>query len=246
MEIKDSFDEIFQQLDRVLVVLAHPDDIEINCGGLIARLTENGKKVRLVVVTNGGKGMKDKKGLKESTFATKRVAEQMKAGLILGVPKNENFNLQVPDGELESSVENIQQTVYHIREFKPELVITHNPQDFLINFFNKGGWVNHRDHRNTGQIVVDAVYPYSRDRGFFSRQFEVNKLSTHTVRKILLTDSYEKNTIKYFGIDKYMETKKKALQQHLSAFDPNEADDYLEENNIEGRYYEPLGYYEVY
>src|SRR3972149_4485623 len=94
----DAFDEIFGNIKKVLVVLAHPDDMEINCGGLMARLIESRRLLRLVVTTNGGKGTKDK-DLKENDFALLRVQEQIKAGEILGVPQEENFNLQIPDGE---------------------------------------------------------------------------------------------------------------------------------------------------
>lgn len=246
MKIKDSFEGIFSKLNKVLVVLAHPDDIEINCGGLVSRLTSSGKSVRLVVTTNGGRGMKNKKGINEKDFGRERVEEQMKSGEILGVPRRENFNLQIPDGELETTIENIEKVVFHIRQFKPDLVITHNPEDFFIDFNNKSTWVNHRDHRNTGQITIDAIYPYSRNRGFFLEHFEKHNLEVHELTKLLITDSYTKKAVRYFAIDNYLEPKKKALQQHISAFDPSEAGDYVEENKYEDGYFEPFGYYEIY
>ena len=245
VKIKDSFSHIFSKLNRVLVILAHPDDIEINCGGLMARLIDQGKRVRLVVTTNGSKGTKDK-AINEKEFAELRTEEQIKAGEILGISRSENFNLQIPDGELEASLENIEKIVFHIRQFKPDLVITHNPQDTIVDFYEKGKWVNHRDHRNTGLIVLDSVYPYSRDRGFFPHHFKQSKLSGHTVNKLLLTDSYKNTSVKYFAIDNYLDKKKAALQQHLSAFDPADIDGYLEENKFGNHYFEPLGYYEVY
>ncbi|KKS20688.1 MAG: GlcNAc-PI de-N-acetylase family, partial [candidate division WWE3 bacterium GW2011_GWA1_41_8] len=97
--IKDSFSEIFNNVKKVLVVLGHPDDMEIICGGTIARLTSENIQVRLVVTTNGGKGMKDKQGLIENEFAKSRVDEQISAGKILGISEDQNFNLQIPDGE---------------------------------------------------------------------------------------------------------------------------------------------------
>ena len=246
MKIKDSFEEVFKEINKVLIVLAHPDDMEITCGGLIARLVDNKKLVRLVVTTNGGKGMKDKEGLTESEFAKSRVAEQVSAGKILGIKESENYNLGIPDGEIEPSVENIGEIAFHIRQFKPDLVISHNPDPGIVRFFENSAWVNHRDHRNTALITIDAVYPYSRDRGFFTEQFEKDKLEPHVVKQLLLTDSYTSNSIKYFQIDEYLSKKKLALQQHLTAFDPADADDYLEENKFGDNYFEPLGYYKVY
>lgn len=245
MKIKDSFDEIFKDVKKVLVVLAHPDDMEIVCGGIVARLTSDKVQVRLVVTTNGGKGMKDKEGLKENEFAKLRTSEQVKAGGILGIQESQNFNLGIPDGEFETNIENIGKVASHIREFKPDLVITHNPTPDIINFFDKSHWVNHRDHRNTGQVTLDACYPYARDTGFFTEQLE-SGLKPHSVTKVLLADSYTSPSVKYFQIDKFLDKKKKALQQHLTAFDPADADDYIEENKIENGYYEPLGYYKIY
>ena len=111
MAIKDSFLEIFTDVNRVLVVLAHPDDMEVNCGGLISRLIDSGKKVRLIVTTNGGKGTKDKKNINEKKFAGTRVDEQLQAGKILGILQEENFNLQIPDGEVEANLETIEKVV---------------------------------------------------------------------------------------------------------------------------------------
>lgn len=243
--IKDSFSEIFNNVKKILVVLAHPDDMEIVCGGTLARLVDSNIPVRLVVTTNGGKGMKDKRNLVEKDFAATRVREQIRAGNILGVSEDQNFNLQIPDGEFEDSLQNIEKIVFHIREFQPDLIITHNPQSEIINMFNHSFWVNHRDHRNTAKVTLDAVYPYSRDRGFFVEQFDKN-LEACSVTKVLLADSYTKENVKYCRIDDYLDKKRVALQQHVSAFHPDDADDYIEENRIEDAYYEPFGYYQIY
>lgn len=245
MAIKDSYSEIFSDINNVLVVLAHPDDMEVNCGGLMARLCADGKKVRVVITTNGGKGMKDKEGLTEKGFGISRVDEQKRAGEVLGVPASENFNLNLPDGELFHSLDNIEKIVFHIRQFKPDIVITHNPEDMFIHFFERSVWVNHNDHRSTGLVVADAVYPYSRDRGFFPKHFK-DGLSPHIVNKLLIADSYTKGAVKYFAVDDYTEQKKKALQQHVSAFSPDDADGYVEENKFDNGYFEPLAYYKVY
>lgn len=244
--VKDSYSEVFNNLKKVLIVLAHPDDMEIICGGTVARLTNDGVKVRLVVTTNGGKGMKDKKGIEETTFANARIKEQKTAGELVGIEADQNFNLGIPDGELETTVENIGKIVFHIREFKPDLIITHNPTNDIISFFDESFWVNHRDHRNTSQITLDAMYPYSRDRGFFTEHFTKHGLDTHTVKKLLMSDSYSKSNVKYFKVGEFINQKKKALQEHVSAFSPEAADSYIEENKMEDGYFEPMGFYEIY
>jgi len=65
MEIKDSFNDIFGAKNRVMVVVAHPDDNEIICGGIVARLIAEGKQVRLVVMTTGGKGFQNRTDVTE-------------------------------------------------------------------------------------------------------------------------------------------------------------------------------------
>ena len=171
MKITDSFNTVFGDKNRVLVVMAHPDDNEIICGGIVARLLAEGKKVRLVVMTNGGKGFQDRTDVTEQEFAKIRVNEQLSAGKELGLSEGDNFNLDVPDGELENTMENIGKVAFHIRQFKPDIIITQNPFDVINTFSNETHWVNHRDHRSTASIVLDAAYPYSRDRGFFPEHF---------------------------------------------------------------------------
>lgn len=246
MTATDSFHEVFSELNRILIVLAHPDDMEVTCGGLIARLTDEEKKVRLVVATNGGKGTKGKTGINEKDFGDTRVEEQLKAGEILGIPKEENFNLCFPDGELEPNLQTIEKIVFHIRDFKPDIVITHNPEDYIIKYYDKSTWINHKDHKNTAVATIDSIYPCSRDTNFFPNQLSENNLAVHKVFKFLLTDSYTKPELKYFDISKFTEKKKLALQQHSSQFSPEDVDDYVEESKTENGYFEPLAFYTIY
>ena len=98
--------------------------------------------------------------------------------------------------------------VFHIRQFKPDLLITHNPSDELIFRANAGiVGVNHRDHRNTGLITLDADYPYSRDNNFFPEQLK-NGLTRHEVHKILFSDSSLKPYAKHIKLDSFVDRKK--------------------------------------
>ncbi len=240
----DAFDQIFKDKSNILVVTAHPDDNEIICGGIVARLIDEGKKVRLVVMTTGGKGYQDRTDVTEEEFAEIRFKEQIAAGLELGIPETENFNLGIPDGENENSLENIKKLVFHIRQFKPDIIITHNPFDPINSFSEGTSWVNHRDHRATALNVLDAAYPYSRDRGFFPEQFTENNLTPHTVHELMFSDSYTYPDVLYFEITKYMDKKKKALLKHESALTPEAIEEeFLQETNLEpGKNYERLKY----
>lgn len=242
MSIKDSFEDIFQDKSKIMVVVAHPDDNEIICGGIVARLLDEGKKVRLVVMTNGGKGFQNRTDVTESEYAKIRIAEQKEAGKELGLSEDENFNLNISDGELENTIENIEKVVFHIRQFKPELIITQNPFDPINTFSEDVHWVNHRDHRNTASIVLDAVYPYSRDRGFFPEHFSKYNLEPHSVSELMFSDSYSYPDVLYFDITKYFNKKKKALLKHKNAFTAEVIEEeFLEETRLElGKNYERL------
>jgi LmbE family N-acetylglucosaminyl deacetylase len=235
----DSFPEIFSGKSRLLVVLAHPDDAEINAGGTIARCLETRIKVRLVVTTDGGKGTKDKilKPLEFADFARKRKKEQMEGGRELGIELEENFNLDIPDGELEETVENIGQVVYHIRQFKPDLIITHNPEQTLIRTSAGSGWVNHRDHLITGKLVCFAAYPYARDTGFFPEQLQQG-LQPHAVKEMLFVDNFGHPDEIGIDVEKYLEPKRKALAKHITAFSPEDVEDYIGETKRDGGYFE--------
>lgn len=239
--MQDSFDKIFGDKNKVLVVFAHPDDNEIICGGTVARLIDEGKKVRVVIMTNGGKGMRDRTDVDESQFAKIRLEESMKAGLELGLSKEEMFNLNIPDGELEKSIENIEKIVYHIRQFKPNIIITHNPEEHINTFSKNVHWVNHRDHRHTASMVLDAAYPYSRDTAFFPHQLKAG-LAPHSVGQFLLSDSYTHPEAVGFEVSKYLGKRKKALEQHVNGFLRGEVDGYMEEVQRDEGSFEILRY----
>jgi LmbE family N-acetylglucosaminyl deacetylase len=239
---EDSFEKVFANVQRVLVIMAHPDDLELICGGIVARLIKTGRRVRAVVMTNGGKGMQDREDILEKEFGQLRISEQKEAGKALGIPDAEIINLNIPDGEIEASVENIKKIVFHIRDFKPDIVISQNPKEVLVKFSDTSRWVNHRDHRNAGLVTWDAVYPYSRDRGFFPEQFTKDHVSPHTVSFLLYSDAYTDPNVKYFDVTDSVTERKNALLQYRSSLSDQEVNDLMEEIRDGDRYFEPLGY----
>lgn len=238
--IADSYNTVFGQKKRILIVTAHPDDNEVICGGLVARLISDNKEVRLVVTTNGEKGNGDSDFTTEE-FAKIRTAEQMKAAQILGISSHECINLGIADGEIEASIENIKKIVFHIREFKPDIVITHCPDEVINTFSSKENvrWVNHRDHRHTAIITADAVYPYSRDKNFFVDQLQEG-LAPHIVTDMCFSDSYEHALNHYFDVTEFIDKKRLALSACPSVIEPKHVEDYIEETRVGNKYYEQL------
>jgi LmbE family N-acetylglucosaminyl deacetylase len=134
-----------------LVVTPHPDDAEFGTAGTVAKLIKKGKSVVYVVCTNGDKGTDDIK-VNPEELARIREKEQLKAAKVLGV-QEVNF-LRYPDQTLEDTPEFRKKIVEYIRIYRPEIVITADPYRRYI-------W--HRDHRITGRVVLDAIFPYARD-----------------------------------------------------------------------------------
>jgi len=142
-----------EPVERALVVTPHPDDSEFGCAGTTARLVSEGKEVFYVVATSGNKGGRDSDMTADYLLST-RQDEQKKAAALLGV--SEVIFLDFGDGELEDDHAFRRELVYHIRRLKPNIVFTTDP--FRSSFYI------HRDHRITGLVTIDAVFPYARDR----------------------------------------------------------------------------------
>ncbi|MBN1188378.1 MAG: PIG-L family deacetylase [Dehalococcoidales bacterium] len=135
----------------LLVIAPHADDAEFGIAGTVARWAKEGKNVVYVICTNGDKGTSDPFTNTEELART-RIEEQRAAAVVLGV-KDVVF-LGYPDQGLEDTAEFRKELVRQIRTYRPECVATTDPYRRYI-------W--HRDHRITGQVTLDAVYPFARD-----------------------------------------------------------------------------------
>lgn len=124
---------------RVLVFGAHPDDPE-KVGGTMARFVALGHAVRLVSLTNGNAGHFAMGG---GPLAQRRYRETQCAARVIGA---EYVVLDNDDGKLMPTLENREEVIRQIREFRANVVISPRPNDY------------HPDHRNTGLLVRDAAY----------------------------------------------------------------------------------------
>lgn len=125
---------------RIMVICAHPDDVELTSGGVLSLLSQQGYEILCVSVTNGNKG--HYKGTPEQ-IAELRLQEMKDVEKMLGVKYHV---IGVDDGELEATLENRYKVIKVIREWRPDIVITHPPYDY------------HPDHRNTSILVQDASF----------------------------------------------------------------------------------------
>ncbi len=186
---------------QALVITPHPDDAEFGAAGTVARWVAEGKTVIYAVCTNGDKGTEDRNIMAEEV-AMIRKKEQIAAAEVLGV--KEVIFLDYPDQSLEDTPEFRKQIVRLIRTYRPQTVITADPYRRYI-------W--HRDHRITGQVVLDAVFPYARD--FLAYPDLIKQgLQPHKVSEVLLWASEEPNY--RVDITEYFDLKFTALSCHKS------------------------------
>ena len=157
------------EVERVLVIVAHPDDIESWCGGVVARLSALGKQVAYVLCTSGDKGTSDPTQTPRQV-AERREAEQLEAAGVLGV-ENVVF-LRWPDSEVEPTLELRRELVRQVRTWRPDLVITHDPAP---------PYRLHPDHRAVGRATLDALFPCARDPLTFAEQITGEGLQAHLV-----------------------------------------------------------------
>ncbi|MCG2777468.1 MAG: PIG-L family deacetylase [Desulfobacterales bacterium] len=189
------------QLAHVLVVTPHPDDAEYGVAGTVARWTNEGRTVVYVVCTNGDKGTSDRKVKSESLIKI-REKEQIAAANLLGV--KEVIFLGYPDQGLEETPQFRKDIVKQIRRFRPETVVTADPYRRYI-------W--HRDHRITGRVTLDAVFPYARDHLSYPDLLEEG-FEPHKVKEILLWAS--ENINHRLDITDTFPLKLNALREHKS------------------------------
>ncbi len=185
----------------ILVVTPHPDDAEGGAGGTIARWTAEGKKVVLVVCTNGDKGTSDRT-IEPRALAEIREKEQLDAAKVLDIA--EVVFLRFPDQNLEDCVEFRMSLVRQIRKHRPDLVLTIDPNR---------PYIRHRDHYMTGRVTLDAVFPYARDHLAFPELIEEG-LEPFKVGEVWLFRSEEPDT--YIDITDTFETKMDSLYCHVS------------------------------
>jgi LmbE family N-acetylglucosaminyl deacetylase len=186
---------------QVVVVTPHPDDAEYGVAGTVVRWVSQGKEIVYVVCTNGDKGTSDTT-VKPEELAKTREEEQIAAANLLGV--REVIFLRHPDQGLEDTPEFRKEIVRLIRMYRPETVVTADPYRRYI-------W--HRDHRMTGQVTLDAIFPYARDI-FSYPDLTKEGLDPHKVKEVLLWGTEDVNYRS--DITETFDTKLSALQCHKS------------------------------
>ena len=161
--------EQLHEIERVLVIVAHPDDIESWAAGTVCRFVDAGKQAAFVLVTSGDKGTSDPVLTSQQVGAIREV-EQVEAARIMGV-EAVTF-LRWPDSEVEPTLTLRRELVRQARRHRPDLLITHDPVP---------PYRLHPDHRAVGRAALDAIFPCARDALIFPEQIREEGLSAHIV-----------------------------------------------------------------
>lgn len=144
-----------EQVERVLVVTAHPDDVDFGAAGSIAKLTDAGVEVVYCIVTDGDAGGFDPTVPRSEIGAIRR-REQTMAAEAVGV-KELHF-LGYPDGYLEVTMALRRDIAREIRRVRPQRVICQSAQRNFDRIF-----ASHPDHLAAGEAAFCAVYPDARN-----------------------------------------------------------------------------------
>ncbi|MCB0289890.1 MAG: bacillithiol biosynthesis deacetylase BshB1 [Calditrichaeota bacterium] len=126
---------IQEQLD-VLAFGPHPDDVELGCGGTLAKLAGMGYATGIIDLTRGEMGTR-------GTVA-EREREAADAAQILGARLREN--LAIPDADIRNTPENRRKLIDAVRKYRPALVFAPNHDD------------RHPDHRHAAQLITEACF----------------------------------------------------------------------------------------
>ncbi len=186
---------------NILAIGAHPDDIEFSCVGILRKFIEKSYTVYYVVATNGENGFKIYHRPRKQRIEIRR-KEQLNAARKLEV--NEVFFLGYRDGFLKNDDGLRKKLVKVIKQVKPEIIFSFDPANRTYENIN----LQHRDHRNIGKAVFDAVFA-AKNRYMYPGK-------PHTVSRLYF---YASEKPDYFeNITKYISLKLEVLAEHKSQF----------------------------
>ena len=193
--------------ERVLVIVAHPDDADFGVAATLCKWIRAGTVARMVCCTSGDAGADDAR-TDPLELARVRESEQRAAAAVVGY-EGVDF-LHRPDGALENDLALREQLVRIIREFKPDAVVCMDPTVIV----HEDGFIQHVDHRNAALAAVDAVYPAARNAMAFPHLVTRDGLEPHTVPLVYLFFSDKPNA--WVDVSDTIDTKIDALRAHVS------------------------------
>jgi bacillithiol biosynthesis deacetylase BshB1 len=191
-----------------LVIAAHPDDAELSCGGAIAQLTSEGKRVAIVECTRGEMGSRGTPEIRRN--------EALEAAKILGLV--ERWNLNLPDGNITITPETTAHIIAAIRYFKPNILLFPPPFE------------RHLDHENVHRLVRTAVFQSGLTK--ISVNVFGQNLAPHRPKRLFCyMQTYEFEPNFYVDISAHIDTKFQSFFAHSSqVFVPGQSNEAASQN----------------
>lgn len=190
-----------------LVIMPHCDDIEFGAAGTIARWVDGGCKVTYCLVTDSASGSNDPTTDLKQLVIT-REQEQMAAAQAVGVTDVRFLNYA--DGTLQPTIELRRELTRLIRQLRPQVVMTMAPTVLITTNHD---YINHPDHRATGEATLYAVFPSAGSRPIFP-ELLAEGLEPHNVDRLYMTLTSTPTDI--IDVSPVYERKRKALGCHVS------------------------------
>jgi len=194
------------EISRILVITAHPDDVDFGAAGTVAGWTGAGLDVRYCIVTDGDAGGSDR-SVARADMAKIRRAEQTAAAAEVGVHDVRFLGYQ--DGQVQATLELRRDLARVIRQVRPDRLVCPSPER---NYARIG--VSHPDHRAVGSAALDAVYPDARNPFAFPELLLDEALEPWTVREVWISGSA--TPTHYVDITGTFQRKIAALRAHVS------------------------------
>jgi LmbE family N-acetylglucosaminyl deacetylase len=198
---------------RILIVVAHPDDLDFGCAGTTARWTSEGHEVIYCLVTSGQAGGFDP-SISRDDMAEIRRKEQTAAAAVVGV--TELHFLDFEDGQVEATLDLRRAISRIIRQTRPDRVVTQSPERNLERMYP-----SHPDHLATGEATLCAVYPDARNQFAFPELLVDEGLEPHTVPEVWIMGGPQPD--EFIDITDTIDRKIEALLCHESQMQRPEA-----------------------
>ncbi len=195
-------------VERVMMIMAHPDDVDFGAAGAAATWTDAGIHVTYCLVTDGDAGGFDP-SVPRSEIAGIRRREQTDAAAKVGV--TDLIFLGFPDGRVEANLELRKAISRAIRQVRPNRVVIQSPQRNFQRIY-----ASHPDHLAAGEAALCAVYPDARNPYTFTELVEVEGLEAWSVDEVWMMSG--PSTDRFVDITVNVERKIAALMCHESQF----------------------------
>ena len=195
---------------RALAVFAHCDDIEFGVCGTLARWAAAGTHITYAVVTDSSAGSNEPDTDLDQLRETRK-REQIAAAETVGV-QDVRFFEGYKDGTLEPTMALRKQITRLIREVRPDVVLTFDPETVIAA---DRDYINHPDHRAVAEATLYAVFPSAGSRPIFP-DLLAEGLEPHDVQRLYMTLTNTPDL--YVDISPTIDKKADALRCHASQY----------------------------